>query len=239
MKNTFKALKSVIRLQGRDKAKPTLVRNNSMKFQFITLGILLSFNAFADGFTPSFASQDQPWSIIASFGEGKYQIPSRNKHNPIARLAIGNDMILTGDYMLGWELGLQNGNLIRLDIPKETLTTLGWLPVNTSLSPMLDLLITAKSDPLWNSSFFAQLKGGLAYRYWQIEPQQFKNLSQLAGEIQAGFGYPVNELAMLNLLYQGVFGSNASININMLNQTATISNIPSLHAVLLGLSVNL
>lgn len=210
-----------------------------MKWQCVLTGLVLSFNALADGFFPTATSQDQPWSLIASFGEGQYQIASKDKFSPIARLALGNEMMLTGDYALGLELGLQSGNEIELSVPEETLRRLKWLPLRSTLSPMLDFLITAKSDPLWDSSFFAQLKGGVAYRSLQIKQTQFESLSQLAGEIQAGFGIPINALAELNLLYQGVYGSYSTVYINTLTQTATVSNIPSLHSILLGLSFNL
>ncbi|MBA2648958.1 MAG: hypothetical protein H0U75_05020 [Legionella sp.] len=210
-----------------------------MKLHTTILGILLSFNAFADGFTPVVTSQDQPWSLVASFGGGKYQIYSKDNLSPLARFAVANEMLLSGDYALGWELGFQNGNNIHLNIPAEKLTSLGWLPVNTRLSPMFDLLATAKSDPLAGSLIFAQLKGGIAYRYWQIEQIQMNNLSRVAGEVQAGFGFPITSLAELNLLYQGVYGSKATIQYNPIDQTGRVSNIPALHAIFLGLSVNL
>ena len=212
----------------------------NMKLQTITLGILLSFNAIADGYYPELTSQDQPWSITASFGNGTYQrLNSNDGQTAVGRVALGNEMMLTGEYALGLELGLQSGNHMRVNIPKETMAVLEWLPVRSSLGPMLDLLITAKSDPLGNSSFFAQLKGGVAYRYWQIKNQPVNDLSQLAGEIQAGFGYPISALANLSLLYQGVFGNDPNLTLNTYAKTAHASNIPVLHAVLLGFSVNL
>ncbi len=150
-------------------------------------------------------------------------------------------MLLAGDIALGLELGLQTGNKMRIDIPKETVAVLKWIPVQTTLAPTLDLLITSKSDPLGNSAFFAQLKGGIAYRHWRIDHVSLKEeISQLAGEIQAGFGYPITALASLNLLYQGVFSSSTpNFHVDPYSKKERLSNIPSLHAVLLGLSVNL
>lgn len=211
-----------------------------MKLQLITIGILLSINVYADGYYPQLTSQDQPWTITASVGTGKYQqVYYKDGKTAIGRLALGNELMLTGDIALGLEFGLQNGNRMRLDIPYETLAVLEWIPVKTSLGPMLDLLVTAKSDPLFGSSFFAQLKGGVAYRYWQVEHRPIKEITQLAGELQAGFGYPITALASLNLLYQGVYGSDPNLKIYTATKTASISNIPILHAVLLGLTVNL
>ncbi|MBL7479892.1 hypothetical protein [Legionella bononiensis] len=211
-----------------------------MKLQLFTLGILLSVNVFADGYYPELTSQDQPWTVIASVGNGRFQdIYSNDGKSVIGRLALGNELMLSGDFALGLELGVQNGHQMRLKIPNETLAVLEWLPVKTTLGPMLDLLITAKSDPLFGSSFFAQLKGGVAYRYWQVEHRPIKEISQLAGELQAGFGYPITALASLNVLYQGVYGNDPKLRIYNSTKTASISNIPILHAVLLGLTVNL
>jgi hypothetical protein len=210
----------------------------TMKLQFLTIGILFSLNVFADGYYPALTSQDQAWSISASVGNGKYQHVKENKA-ALARLTLNNELVLTGDIALGLELGLQNGHKMRLKIPRETLTVLQWLPVRTNLGPMLDLLVTAKSDPLGGSAFFAQLKGGVAYRSWDVRQITINDLSQLAGEIQAGFGYPITALANLSLLYQGVYGNDPNLKLNLNSKTGHVYNIPPLHAVLLGFSVNL
>ena len=86
-------------------------------------------------------------------------------------------MMLSGDVALGLEVGVQNVNYFSLQIPYKTLTAFRWLPVQTILGPMLDLLITAKSDPLGSSAFFAQLKGGIAYRNWQMRQKTLNDLS--------------------------------------------------------------
>jgi len=210
-----------------------------MKMKLITFGILLSFNAIASSYFPKSTSQDQPWSVTASAGSGNYQLSSNDKNTAIGRLALGNEMMLAGDIALGLELGLQTGNRMSLELPNETLAILKWTGVRTTLAPMLDLLITTKSDPIGSSSFFAQVKGGVAYRHWKIDNLPLNDISQLAGEIQAGFGYPITALASLSLLYQGVFGSNAIFQVNSYSRTEHLTGIPSLHAVLLGFSVNL
>lgn len=211
-----------------------------MKLQFVIIGILFSIQVFADGFSPDLTSQDQPWSVTASVGGGKYcHVYPKDSQSILGRLALGNEMFLTGDIALGLELGLQNGNHMHLEISDEALAVLKWLPVQTNLGPMLDLLITAKSDPLLGSSFFAQLKGGFAYRDWKIQQLHLYEFSRLAGEIQAGFGYPISTLATLSLLYQGVFGSDPNYRIDFVTRTNQVSNIPALHGILLGLSFNL
>ncbi len=212
----------------------------NMRFPLIIIAILLSKSLFADGYYPEPMSTDQPWTVTASIGTGRYQyLHNSSSATTVGRLAIGSDFVLTGDLAWGLELGVQNGNKMHLEIPYETLVFLQWLPVKTSLGPMLDVLVTAKSDPLIGSSFFAQVKGGFAYRKWQIEHQGINDITQLAAEVQAGIGYPLTTLASLNLIYQGVFGNDPNLVINPSTKTATLSSIPSLHAVLLGLSINI
>lgn len=211
-----------------------------MKWQISTIAILLSVNVHAQDYTFNSTSQDQPWSVTASIGSGKYEHGYyKNDSSALARLALGNEMMLSGDIILGLELGVQNTNYVYLQIPYETLAVLKWIPVQTALGPMLDLLVTVKSDPLGESSFFAQLKGGIAYRNWQIQQKSIDELSQLAGEIQAGFGYPITTLANLNLSYQGVFGGDPNVQWNTYSKKGHVSSIPSLHGILLGFSVNL
>lgn len=207
-----------------------------MKMKLHTiLGVLLSFNLFADGFSPAHTSQDQPWSITASFGNGRYQhIQNNDKQTAVGRLALGNEMMLAGDYALGLELGVQNGNRLCLKLPSEDIPR-----VHTTISPMLDLLITAKSDPLGTSSFFAQVKGGFAYRYWQINHTTLNDISEIAGEIQAGLGYPITALANLSLLYQGIYGNDPFMTLKTQQNIVAVNHTPPLHAILLALSVNL
>ena len=211
-----------------------------MKFPLLILAILLSNTLFADGYYPEPISTDQPWTVTASIGTGRYQyLHNSSGKTALGRLAIGSDFLITGDLAWGLEIGVQNGNKMHLAIPYETLALLQWLPVKTSLGPMLDFLITAKSDPLIGSSFVAQFKGGLTYRKWQVEQQAINDISQLAAEIQAGVGYPITTLASLSLLYQGVYGNDPNLVINYRSKTGHVSSIPSLHAILLGLSVNI
>ncbi|MGC1182369.1 hypothetical protein [Legionella sp.] len=205
----------------------------------ITIGILFSFTPYAGNFSPKLTSQDQPWSITGSIGDSNFQIKARERNFVIGRLALGNELLLAGDIALGLELGLQTGNKICLNIPKETLNLIKWFPMRTTLSPVIDLLITTKTDPIGNSSFFAQLKGGLAYRHWKIERIPVNEISQLAGEVQAGFGYPITALANLSLLYQGIYGNTPNVQLNSYSKIENLANIPTLHAILLGLSVNL
>lgn len=205
----------------------------------IAIGVLFSFTTYAGGFSPKLTSQDQPWSITASVGSGTYQVQAFDRNSALGRLALGNEMLLAGDIALGLELGLQTGNKICLNLSRENQSFTKWHPVQTRLAPTLDLLVTTKTDPIGNSAFFAQFKGGVAYRHWKIERIPVNEISQLAGEIQAGFGYPITALASLSLLYQGIYGNSPNVQINHYSNKESLTNIPTLHAVLVGLSVNL
>ncbi len=206
---------------------------------FIIISVLLSCNTSADRYLPKLTSQDQPWSITASAGSAHYQVSSDDKNPALGRLALGNEMLLAGDIALGMELGVQTGNKMVLNIPQATLDALKWFPIQTTLAPTLDLLITTKTDPLWDSSFFAQLKGGIAYRHWRIDNIPINEISQLAGEIQAGLGYPITALASLNLLYQGIYSNTPNFQLSPYSRKEQLTNIPALHAILFGLSLNL
>jgi hypothetical protein len=212
----------------------------NIRLHIILWGVLLSFCAHSNDFVQVTPSQDHPWSLIASFGPGKYPYSfNKDKSTAVGRFALGNELLLAGSYALGLELGLQNGAHLKLDIPKTTLALMSWLPARTTLAPMPDFLMTAKSDSIGSSLLFAELKGGVAYRHWAIHHDSVQVISKIACEIQAGLGYPITTLANLSLLYQGVFGGNPKLQFSPNNTMEHVSNIPPLHAVLLGLSVNL
>ncbi|MBN9231524.1 MAG: hypothetical protein BGO90_09405 [Legionella sp. 40-6] len=206
---------------------------------FIATDMVLSFTAFAGRYSPQLTSQDQPWSVTASVGNGNYQVTANERNFALGRLALGNEVLLAGDIALGLELGLQTGNKICLTKPGKNISLLRWSALQTTLSPTLDFLLTTKTDPLFDSSFFAQLKGGLAYRHWKIDRVPVNEISQFAGEIQAGLGYPITALANLSVLYQGIYGNKPNAQLSSYTQNEILTNIPTLHAILLGLSVNL
>ncbi|WP_156812516.1 hypothetical protein [Legionella tunisiensis] len=181
--------------------------------------------------------EDNRWSVTASTGYTEYQNMYHNDgHSVIARMAVAAELLATTQSSFGIELGVQNGRSMRLGIPPGTLDVLGGV-VRTTVKPMLDLLITANSSPVTESLLFAQVKGGIAYRHWQIASYLIENKSELAGEVQAGFGYPITEVTSLNLLYQGVFGTTPKIRANSSMESWHLSNIPVQHGLLLGFSI--
>jgi hypothetical protein len=213
------------------------------KMCFIAVGFFLSFKVFASSFLPIsslFANPDNldnRWSIIASLGYGEYQHMYRaDGQTVLGRLALAAEMLAASQATFGLEIGLQSGNRMRFAIPQGTFDTLGGA-VRTTMRPMLDLLVTAYMNPLSESLLFTQVKGGIAYRHWQIDSNWINNKSEFAGEVQAGLGYPLTEISNLNLLYQGVFGGNPKLHANLFNEPRMISSLPMQHGVLLGFSI--
>ncbi|MCA0404326.1 MAG: hypothetical protein LCH30_11155 [Proteobacteria bacterium] len=208
----------------------------------IILGAVLSFTAIAGSYSDEKLSVDTDplgnrWSIIASLGYTEYQKMYRHDgQTALARLAFAASFLATRQASFGFELGAQTGNRMRLAIPQGTLGLLG-CAVRTTVRPMVDLLITANTTPINESLLYTQVKGGIAYRHWQINNILLGDKSTIAGEVQAGIGYPITEITNLNLLYQGIFGGNPKFRANPYGESGYIVNVPIQHGILLGFSI--
>ena len=181
---------------------------------------------------------NHPWSFIGSLGYTNYQnFYHDDGQTGIVRLAIGKSILYTHSLDLGFELGVQNGNTMRFGPSAELLALGALLPIQSTVKPVIDLLATVKSTSLGDSDIFALLKGGIAYRRWQFNDRiTINDLSQAAGEVQAGFGYPLTRAVNLSLLYQGIYGSNPNLIVNTTAFTGHVSNIPIQQGVLLSLA---
>lgn len=177
-----------------------------------------------------------PWTVSASLGYADYQKVHPGDHQTaLGRFTIGRDIIQKGPVLFGLELGLQSGNQMRLQMTEEEIEALGGLLVQTTLKPMLDGLITARIHPSFNTPLFIQIKGGGVYRRWQMDRDTINDISQLAAEVGAGFGYIITPNASISLSYQGIFGSSPDVTINLDSGSGTVKNIPVQHAILLGI----
>lgn len=212
------------------------------RMHLILLGCFLSFNAFTHNDSPIMMISDAEvldnrWSVLASLGYSGYQqIRSSGSQTGLARLALGAELLTTNKANFGLELGLQTGYRLHLDIPPSTFP-LGGSLLNASIMPMVDFLVTAQANPISESLLFTQFKGGIAYRHWRMHSSYFDNKSEISGELQAGFGYPLTEISNLNLLYQGVFGGNPKLRLSPFPYAAFITNLPIQHGLLVGLSI--
>lgn len=189
---------------------------------------------------PSYADCDLPlsWGISGSLGLTHYDsVYGNDGQSVMGRLSLSTQYNLSCFLGLGLDAGIQNGNTMRLDIPKSILDELGGEPVSILVKPMIDILLTAQFTPFEDERIFGFLKGGMAYRQAQVDRNEVNDLSQFNPELQAGIGYKLNDNLALHIEYQRVFGGNPNYQVDFLTETARISNIPTQQAVLLGLSI--
>ncbi|MFI4962581.1 MAG: hypothetical protein ACHP6H_01845 [Legionellales bacterium] len=222
----------------------------SFKKYLIATGCAFSLNAMA-GMMGSAVDEHRPWSIIGSFGYTWYdhfynggptedtsaQSAIGDGQTAMGRFAIARDFGAFKRLRFGMELGIQNGNTARLDIPQVTIDAIGGLLPQVTVKPMLDLLATASWQPSARIPVFGLVKPGIAYRRLQVNDRvTFNDLSQVAFEIQAGLGVHISDRATLSVSYQGIFDGSTSYTINTTAFTGNISNIPAQNGVLLSLS---
>lgn len=178
------------------------------------------------------------WGFSGSLGLSRYDfVYNHDGQSAIGRLSLNTQYNASDFFALGLEAGVQNGNTMRLDIPKPTLDLLGGEPVTIIVKPMVDLLVTAEVTPFDDVGFFGFIKGGVAYRQLQVDRNEVNDLSKTSPELQAGFGYKINDNLALHMEYQQIFGNNPYYQVNELSETATIANIPTQKAVLIGLTL--
>ncbi len=212
-------------------------------FSSLLLTSLLSAPAFA-GFMGEVDTRGTsvyaPWSITGSIGYTYYQDMFQNDgQSPVGRFAIGRDLFASSPMAIGLEFGIQNGNTMRLSATEEQMDALGGLPVDSTVKPMIDLLVTLTVVSPEMMPFFGQLKGGVAYRRLQFGGRDCINdKSDLAAEIQVGGGVMLNQRISLNLFYQGVFGDDPNYHVNTVTRFGIVDNIPAQHSVLLGLTLS-
>lgn len=179
------------------------------------------------------------WSVTASIGYTNFQnMYGHEGQTPLLRLAFDKGLVVVKNLDIGVELGVQNGNTMRLNVSQEDLDLLGGSPIQTEVSPIIDLLATVVTKPLFGTPLFAQVKGGIAYRTWQFEDRTSINpISNVAGELQAGFGVALNKATNLSLLYQGIYGGNPNFVVDTTNETGNLSTIPVQNGILLSLDI--
>ncbi len=208
-------------------------------------GGLLSFASFAGTMgimppPPMPLVEVHPWSVTASLGYTSYKYGTDGTgQTPIGRFAIGKALCDMGQASFGGELGVQNGNTMRLFIDQDALDVLGGLPIEATITPMIDLLATLRVSMSANTPVFLDLKGGLVYRRMYIDRETVNNKFQFGGEFQGGIGMPVADSSTLSILYQGIFGGSLGYSASLPAQTGSIKNIPIQNGILLSLNITL
>ncbi len=211
-------------------------------------GCTLSLSAIAGGTMDKPTSEEyRPWSVIGSLGYTGYK--NFYHGDASAQAAIGDGKTAVGRFAIarnlgafktlgyGVEIGIQSGNIARLDIPQSTIDELGGLLPQVTIKPMLDLLATFSWQPTEDSPLSGLIKPGIAYRRLQVNDRTtFNDLAEVAFELQAGLGMRISDRASLSLNYQGIFARNTTYSINTTNFTGHIAHIQKQNGLLLGLA---
>jgi hypothetical protein len=157
------------------------------------------------------------------------------------RLALGLRVAEYKSLSFGAEAGVQSGNTMRL-YPSDTfIAATGGLPVQSTLKPLLDILVTMKGQLFPGHRLFGTLKAGAAYRQLVFDDRSSTRdgLRKVNGELQAGLAFNLTNHATLTAFYQGIYsGANAGLAINSVGDV-TISRIPTQHAGFLGLEYSI
>lgn len=101
----------------------------------------------------------------------------------------------------------------------------------------IDLLGFVWVTPFDDFGLFGVLKGGIAFRQLQVDRNEVNDLSKTSPEFQAGLGYKINDNLAFHITYLQIFGGNPNYQINPLDETASITNIPGQKTILLGLTL--
>lgn len=182
-------------------------------------------------------SNDSPFYVGAYGGYGSVSGGYQQDGNfAQGRFVMGLHTPVYQQLIVGTELGFQSGNDMRLEASSAVIDTAGGLPIQATLKPVVDLLLTVKGQFKPESSVFYVVKGGIAYRQLQLENRTSSrdSLSKVNGELQIGLGYSITPQMMVTAFYQGIYGSsNADVGLDT-NEDVTISSIPTQQAVFLG-----
>lgn len=203
-----------------------------MKMTLLLLVILLSRLSYAYN-----DDETNPWTIDTAFGLSHFDNVNRNDGNTgVGRLALNYALWTDPFYQLSLETGIQSGNTMRLVLPKEAIESLGGVPIEAKIKPLLDGLIVVKTKPLGSLPILAWLKGGMVYRQLQVDSRAVNDNQEWTPELQAGLGYRITEQTIINLGVQYIVGKAPTITVNPLTESGVLSNIPTQTAILLGVS---
>lgn len=183
---------------------------------------------------------NQGWYVNLGMGYAKInQIQPSDAETIIGKVGLGKTLFrFPHGISAGAELGVQTGNTMRMGISQDQLNTLGGLPIQTTLKPILDFLATLKIKT--GKCLFLDTRFGAAYRSWQINDREtVNNLSDIRPELEIGLGSKINRRFNLSLLYQTIFSTPYSFTIDPVEDTAHVNNIPQQSGVLLIASINI
>jgi hypothetical protein len=199
--------------------------------------ILLTLIGFTNLAHSSNENTINPWMVNAALGMTYYSSAmSHDGQVAMGRFSLGRSLFHLPFGQIDIEAGIQSGNTLLLDFPKEEINILGGVPIEIQVKPILDALIGFGTKPMGNAPINAWFKGGIAYRTLQADRESVNDINQFSPEIQVGVGYAINKCTSLNLGYQTILGKQPKLEINTQNETGSLHNIPLQQAVLLSVS---
>lgn len=186
----------------------------------------------------AFADDRIIWGLSGSVGMTHYaEAYAHDGKSALGRLGLEVNYLLNELFQAGIEGGIQNGNRMRLNVPKSVLDDLGGEPIHITLKPTIDLLATLKLAPM-DSCLMGFIKGGVAYQQLQVDRNEVNDVSQMTPELQAGVGFHfLDTSALLFAGYQHLFGQAAGFEINPMTERGYIRHIPAQSTVFIGASI--
>lgn len=215
-----------------------LHRNKKSHSILCRLSVLLSLMVCSN--THAEALGNQGWYVNLGMGYAKInQIQPSDSETIVGKLGLGKTLFhFSHGISTGAELGVQNGNTMRMGVSDDQLNELGGLPIQTTLKPILDLLGTLKIKT--GKFLFIDTRVGAAYRSWQINDREtVNNVSDIRPELEIGLGSKINPHFDLSLLYQTIFSTPYSFTVDPVAETAHVNSTPQQSGVLLVASINI
>lgn len=189
-------------------------------------------------------SEWNPSKLYIGTHGGYGQVSGADNNNgevAFGRLAMGIHALDSNRFRFGAEFGVQSGNDMQLNKPLSVYEATAFMPVQATLKPFVDFLLTVTGRLHAHQPLFVILKGGIAYRQLQLVDRTSSedNLRKVNAELQAGFGYGITPHATLTAFYQGIYaGGNAGVALDA-SGDVTISRIPTQQAGFLGIEYSL
>lgn len=181
------------------------------------------------------------WYAVVSGGFGVFsKMMKSDGYTPMARMALGRDVLSFKDATVGLEAGLQNGNRARIKTTGAVLAALGGPAVQSTLKPVIDLLVTVHSKMLHHGNglgVFAKVGGAL--RMMQFDRTSLHNARKINPELQFGLEKDVSNQLAVNVFYQGIYGGTSRLAVTgaLGAGRGNITNIPSQQAIFIGLKL--
>ncbi len=207
-----------------------------MKQKIIILLTLMSLTGLTYAYNET---QCKPWTVHAAFGMA--HTPDMTNHDgqsAVGRFSLGRTIFTNPYWHVGIEAGIQSGNTQRLALSKESIDVLGGVPISAQIKPLLDVLISLKTEPVGGFPLIAWMTGGVAFRQLQVDRVEVNDVQTYSPEIVAGFGYRINEQATITIGYQTIWGKKPELTVFPESETGVLHHIPAQQAVLIGCSFN-